>query len=395
MHQHYKKDEVTWVTVAAQPADVVRVYVDAAGNPTATVTGDGNPTPAPAAQNNNQGPPQNQGPPNQEPPPAAPPAQPAQTTGSPAPSPSPQEPTTETPSSGGGSGFGFTYSPYNPDHSVKSSDQMKKDFDSIKGEGFSVVRIYGVDNHQTKLVLEQAKAHGMKLFAAVFDLSQLENDLNTLIADVGGDWGSVDTVSIGNELVNEGKASPDQVVAAIGTAKEKLKAAGWSSPVVVTTDTLVATNTDNGIKMCDASTYCAVNCHPFFDPNTSAEGAGQFIKDQMANLRKKLANPNQRIVISETGWPWQGLPNQKAVPSESNQQKAIQTIKDAFSSNPADVFLFNTFNTMWKKNSPQQFEAEQYWGFLKGSGGAHGTAPSEANESRVSASSALSSSAHL
>jgi exo-beta-1,3-glucanase (GH17 family) len=338
MHQHAKKEDVA----------VVKVYVDAAGNPTATVTGGGDPTPPAAA-----------------PAPAVPTS---------APAPAPADDKSES-SSGGGSGFGFTYSPYNPDHSVKSADQMKKDFDSLP-EGFKVARIYGVDNHQTKLVLEQAKSHGMKLFAGVFDLTNLNGDLDTLIADVGGDWGSIDTVAIGNELVNGGQNSAGEVTAAMGTAKEKLKAAGWGSPVVVTTDTLVATV--NNPDLCNAASYCAVNCHPYFDGNVAADGSGKFIKDQMDNLKSKLSNKDQRIVISETGWPWQGEPNKAAVPSVDNQASAIQSIKDAFKSNPSDVYLFNTFNTMWKKNDAAQFQAEQFWGFLKGSGNTHGTAPSEA-----------------
>jgi exo-beta-1,3-glucanase (GH17 family) len=366
MHQHAKKQEVTWVTVNAPPSNVVNVYVDAAGNPTKTVTQGVDPTPQAAAPENNQ---------------AAPPAAPAMNTRAPEPEPAPAAspaPENNQPesSSGGGSGFGFTYSVYNPDTTVKSSDQMKKDFDSIKGEGFKVIRLYGVDNHQTKLVLEQAKSHGMKLWAAVFDLTNLNGDLETLIADVGGDWGSIDTVSIGNELVNGGKSSAGEVVAAIGTAKDKLKGAGWSSPVVVTTDTLTATLANP--ELCNAATYCAVNCHPYFDGNTAAADAGKFVKTQMDTLKSKLSDQNQRIVISETGWPWQGEPNKAAVASVDNQASAIQSIKDAFKSSPSDVYLFNTFNTMWKKSDATQFNAEQWWGFLQGSGGTHGTAPSEA-----------------
>lgn len=43
--------------------------------------------------------------------------------------------------------------------------------------------------------------------------------------------------SVGNELVNTGKASASQVVAAIATAKAALKAAGFNGPVT-TVDTM-------------------------------------------------------------------------------------------------------------------------------------------------------------
>jgi exo-beta-1,3-glucanase (GH17 family) len=342
MHQHAKKQEV-----------IVKVYVDANGKPTATVTEGVNPTPQAAPVT-----------------PAAPP-KPEATRATP-----PQDNNQGGSSSGGGSGYGFTYSPYNPDKSIKSSDQMKKDFDSLSGEGFKVVRLYGVDGDQTKLVLEQAKSHGMKLFASVFNLKNLNGDLETLIKGVGGDWGSIDTVAIGNELVNNGLNSAGEVVAAIGTAKEKLKGAGWSSPVVVTTDTLVATVKHP--ELCNAASYCAVNCHPYFDGGVAAADSGKFIQTKMEELKSTLSNKEQRIVITETGWPWKGEANKAAVASIENQKSAIQSIKDAFKSSPGSVYLFNTFNTMWKENSPDQFEAEQFWGFLSGSGGSHGTAPSEA-----------------
>ena len=43
--------------------------------------------------------------------------------------------------------------------------------------------------------------------------------------------------SVGNELVNTGKASASQVVAAIANAKTTLKAAGYDGPVA-TVDTM-------------------------------------------------------------------------------------------------------------------------------------------------------------
>ena len=43
--------------------------------------------------------------------------------------------------------------------------------------------------------------------------------------------------SVGNELVNTGKASASQVVAAIGTAKAALKAQGYNGPIT-TIDTM-------------------------------------------------------------------------------------------------------------------------------------------------------------
>ena len=47
----------------------------------------------------------------------------------------------------------------------------------------------------------------------------------------------MNSVSVGNELVNTGKASASQVVAAIASAKSALKAAGFDGPIS-TVDTM-------------------------------------------------------------------------------------------------------------------------------------------------------------
>jgi exo-beta-1,3-glucanase (GH17 family) len=276
-------------------------------------------------------------------------------------SPAPAETTTSSSgSTSEGSGYGLSYSPYNADHSCKTQDQVNADFAKIGG-GYSLVRTYGTDCNQTATVLTAAKAHNLKLFAGIFDLGSLSDEINLIAEAAGGDWSAIDTVSVGNELVNSGTASPTAVIAAISTVRGLLKIAGYTGKVV-TVDTLVAARANPGL--CDNSDYCAVNCHPFFDGTVAAKGSGDFLTTQIPTLKNVLANKNQEIVITETGWPWQGQPNGAAVPSAENQVDAISSIKSTFSSNPSGVILFTPFNDMWKSNTAAQFEAEQYWGFL-------------------------------
>lgn len=259
-----------------------------------------------------------------------------------------------------GDGFGFAYSPYMANGNCKTQEQVNEDFEKI-GSGYSLVRTYGTDCNQTATVLTSAKAHGLKLFAGIFDLSDLPGQVALIVDAARNDWASIDTVSVGNELVNSGAASPSQVVAAIGQVRSLLKTAGYSGKVV-TVDTLVAARANP--SLCDASDVCTVNCHPFYDGKVEAKGAGDFLTTQIPTLRNVLANKDQEIVISETGWPWKGDNNKVAVPSTSNQADAINSIKSAFASSPKSIILFTTFNDMWKKNSASQFEAEQFWGFL-------------------------------
>lgn len=257
----------------------------------------------------------------------------------------------------GGSGFGVSYSPYNGDGTCKTQSQVDQDFAAISG--YALIRIYGTDCNQVSTVLSAVKAKGWKLFAGVYDITNVNSEIANIVAAANNDWSSFETISIGNELVNNGGATVDAVVAAIGTARALLKSAGYTGNVV-TVDTLVAAR--NNPVLCDASDFCAVNCHPFFDGGYVAADSGKFLTDMIPTLSAVLANKNQKIVITETGWPKQGESNKKAVPSQENQAAAVSAIKSTFASNPASIILFTAFNDMWKSNTAAQFEAEQYWG---------------------------------
>jgi exo-beta-1,3-glucanase (GH17 family) len=262
-------------------------------------------------------------------------------------------PSSVTPSES--SGYGVSYSPYHADGSCKTQDEVNQDVGAFGGS-YSLVRIYGTSCNQTATVLEAAKKNNLKLFAGISSLSDLTSEIQLIVEAANGDWSSFDTISVGNELVNSGIASPSAVVAGIATARGLLSAAKYTGKVV-TVDTLIAA-VANPI-LCDSSDYAAVNDHPFFNPNTAASEAGTFLQTSVAQLRAVLSNPNQEVVITETGWPWNGSPNGAAVPSLSNQAAALSAIKSTYSS--AVIFL-SAYNDQWKTDSAGTFGAEKYWG---------------------------------
>ncbi|KAI0474246.1 glycoside hydrolase family 17 protein [Xylaria cf. heliscus] len=261
-------------------------------------------------------------------------------------------------SSLGSSLHGVTYSPYKGDGNCKTAAEVDRDF-SLFSKDYGVVRLYGVDCDQVATVSQAAKKYGNKLFLGIFDISTVDSAVGTMAAGLNHDWSMVDTVSVGNELVNNGGATVEQSLAALSQARSSLRAAGYQGPVVVV-DTFVAVLSHP--ELCDQSDYCAVNIHPFFDPNTGAPEAGQFVDSITKNIRSKLSDPTKRVVVTETGWPWQGEPNGAAIPGLDHQSTAISSIKGAFSSNAADVFLFTAFNDLWKKAEAGTFMAEQFWG---------------------------------
>ncbi|KAG7120848.1 Cell surface mannoprotein MP65 like [Verticillium longisporum] len=253
---------------------------------------------------------------------------------------------------------GIAYAPYTASGGCKTADQVHDDFVTFTGK-YSMVRIYGIDCEQVAKVVPAAKKAGLKLFLGIFELAGIDQQVASIVEAVGEEWSIVDTVSVGNELVNKKAATPSQVVSAMSRTRSLLRDAGYKGPVV-TVDTFIAVR-DNP-ELCDESDYCAMNVHPFFDGNTPADEAGSFITRVVSEVQSKLADPSTRMVVSETGWPWQGTVNRVAVPGRSQQSIAIESIRAAFSDHPGDLFLFSAFNDPWKPVSADTFNAEQFWG---------------------------------
>lgn len=252
--------------------------------------------------------------------------------------------------------FGISYTPYRSDQKCKSQLEIKDDFRRLGGS-YSLVRIYGTDCDQVNKVYSAAKSTGLKLFLGIWDLASLQEEALKIISAIYGDWGVVHTISVGNELVNRGHATPKQVVDALRLVRPLFRSAGYQGPVVTVDVFNVA---ESHPQLCEASDYCAMNAHPFFDSTVSAPQAGEWLLNTTRRIRSALANSD--VMVTETGWPTEGLPNGLAVPGIHNQRVALASIKDAFSANPSHIVLFSAFNDLWKQKETSTFNAEQYWG---------------------------------
>ncbi|KAM5341654.1 hypothetical protein ACJ41O_014685 [Fusarium nematophilum] len=252
---------------------------------------------------------------------------------------------------------GVAYAPYRADHQCKTPSQVKDDLSRLSGL-YSLVRIYGTDCDQVPVVCENAKANNMKVFLGIWDINSVAQEASKIIDAVGGDWDLVHTISVGNELVNNGAASPANVLGAVKQARQILRAAGYQGPVV-TVDTFVAAGAHP--ELCAQSDYCAINAHAFFDPTITADQAGAWLTQTIQDLKAKLPQ-DQKVVVCESGWPVRGLTNGLAVPGLSEQKKAISAIEEAFADHMDDLILFSAFNDPWKKEEQWSFNSEPYWG---------------------------------
>lgn len=262
--------------------------------------------------------------------------------------------------SGSNSGMGFSYSPYNADHSCKTKDQISQDLNAI--DGYGSIRMYGVDCDQVAPIVSIAREKNWEVFAGVFDINSVEQEVETMSKALNGDWSNIKTVSVGNEGVNNGQYSVSDVKAAVEKARECLSESGYSGDVV-TVDTFTAAINNPGL--CDVGDYVAVNCHAFFDGGVTADKSGKFVLEQTQRVSEACGG--KRVVITEAGWPSQGNTNGKAVPSKENQKAAVKDLKDNFSS---DLYMFTAYNGYWKQSDADKFGIEAYWGI-------YGDCPSE------------------
>lgn len=263
---------------------------------------------------------------------------------------------TNTANTGSAGAKGVTYSPYSADGGCKSSSQIASDIASLSG--YTIIRLYGVDCDQVAQVL-QAKASSQKIFAGIFDVSDISGGIQTLASAVSsyGSWDDIYTVSIGNELVNSGAATPSQIQSYVAQGRSALSSAGYSGSVV-SVDTFIAVI--NNPALCEYSDYMAVNAHAFFDGHIAAADAGAWVLQQIQRVWTACSG-KKNVLITETGWPHQGDANGVAVPSKPNQQSAISSIK---SSCGDSSIIFNAYDDLWKTDSASTFNAEKYWGIL-------------------------------
>lgn len=242
------------------------------------------------------------------------------------------------------------YSPYSSHGGCKSESDVKSDFDKLSK--YQTIRLYGVDCNQVENALK-AKSSSQKLFVGIFDIKDIKSGVDSLAKQVksAGKWDDIDTVSIGNELVNSGQAKPNQIGEYVKEGKEALKNAGYNGPVV-SVDTFIAVI--NNPDLCKHSDYMAVNAHAYFDGNVEASDSGKWLMEQVERVYSACKGQKSKVRVTESGWPSKGNSQGKAVPSKENQKSAIHSIEEKCGN---DVILFSAYNDLWKSQ-----ENQKYWG---------------------------------
>lgn len=245
-------------------------------------------------------------------------------------------------------GQGVSFSAYNADGSCMSASDVAQRVAELSQ--YDVIRLYDTDCSQVQNVAAAIGSH-QRIMAGIYYMDQIQQSVDILSTAFPGGWDQCHSVTVGNELVLNGQATPDQVVGYIQQAREALAAVGYSGPVAtVDAQNVIEANP----SLCEASDFVGANTQAFFSGQSSSE-AGTFTTTQIGLLQS--ACPGKEVLITESGWPHEGSPNGQSIPSPQDETAALAAITEAVTSN---LILFTAFDDPWK--SPGEFGVEPYFG---------------------------------
>ncbi|MDD1794783.1 glycosyl hydrolase family 17 protein [Enterovibrio makurazakiensis] len=196
-----------------------------------------------------------------------------------------------------------------------------------------------------------AKEYGLKTMVGVWiDYDKEKNEIEFNNAIEVAKAGHVDVLAIGNEVLLRGDLSEDDLIDYIERAKAALPnvEVGYVDAYFLF---------ENHQRVTDACQVVLTNCYPFWE-GCPQEFAVPYMKE-MYHRAMKVGN-GKRVIISETGWPNQGVAERGAVPSEINALKYfIDTYAWAEEEN-IEIFYFSSFDEAWKVEDEGAVGA--YWG---------------------------------
>ena len=196
-----------------------------------------------------------------------------------------------------------------------------------------------------------ARHKGLKTMVGAWigsDKTKNETEINGLI-DLGKQ-GLVDIAVVGNEVLLRNELSEKELIDYVKRVKKALP----NIPVGYVDAYFQFVERPNIVDACDV---VLANCYPFWE-GYSLEKSTVYLR-QMYALTKKAAK-GKPVMISETGWPNQGMSNNEAEPSPVNAMKYFINVTKWASEEQIDLFYFSSFDESWKVH--HEGDVGQRWG---------------------------------
>lgn len=280
---------------------------------------------------------------------------------------SPRSPSYSPPSNGntlgGGSKWCMTYTPYTSSGQCKTASQVEEDISLIASKGFRSIRIYGTDCSTLPNVGAVVIKHGLKLVAGVYiDGSGICSNTDKQVSEIiswaqqDNHWSTIELLVIGNEAIANNYVSASALASFMAKSKARLRAAGYSGPVT-TAEPSAALLSQHAKTLCPVLDVIGANIHPYFNSDTCAEDAGDFVARELNDMGRVCPGAKKATVCLETGWPSSGKSNGKAIAGKEQQTRAIQSIMRKAGGRSA---VFSYGDDGWKNPGP--WGVERWWG---------------------------------
>ncbi|OTB06610.1 glycoside hydrolase family 17 protein [Hypoxylon sp. CI-4A] len=264
-----------------------------------------------------------------------------------------------------GKAWGIAYTPYQTDEAggCKSKSEVYADIAAISAAGVKAVRVYSTDCDTLENVGGAAAEHGMHMILGIFIDSPGCDASNPSVTEQisaiknWGQWDIVDLISVGNEAVFHGYCEPSQLASLISQCKEEFS--GYTGPFTTAETVNIWQQSDFSSAICGVVDVAGANAHAFFNTETDASQAGQFVKSQL-DIVDKICDDAYGVIL-ETGWPSGGVAIGLAVPGVSEQAEAVAGILKECGDK---AVLFSLTSDAWKGHTTE-CQCEDKFGLAK------------------------------
>ncbi|KAI0187412.1 glycoside hydrolase family 17 protein [Xylaria flabelliformis] len=260
-----------------------------------------------------------------------------------------------------GKPWAVTYTPYETSASggCKSQSQVNTDIAAIAAAGVTTIRVYSTDCSTLDFVGSACEAHGIKMILGVFVDQPGCHAGNPSVTEqisaiqAWAKWEIVSLITVGNEAVLHGYCTPSELASLISQTKQQLS---YTGPYSTSETVNIWQQQEFAGLVCPVVDFVGANAHAFFNTETTASQAGQFVKGQLDIIDNVCAGKEGRIM--ETGWPSAGQALGQAVPGFSQQAAAIKSIVQEVGDK---AVIFSLTSDAWKDGNTQ-CQCEQHWG---------------------------------
>ncbi|KAI2468035.1 glycoside hydrolase family 17 protein [Annulohypoxylon bovei var. microspora] len=261
-----------------------------------------------------------------------------------------------------GKPWGISYTPYETSEAggCKSQSEVEKDISAIAAAGITTVRVYSTDCDTLVNVGGACEKHGIKMVLGIFIDSPGCDASNPSVTEQisaiksWAKWDLVELISVGNEAVFHGYCQPSELASLITKCKGEFS--GYTGKFTTAETVNIWQQSDFSSAICGVVDVAGANAHAFFNTQTDASQAGQFVKGQL-DIIEAICD-NVPGIILETGWPSEGETMGLAVPGLSQQAQAIKSIVEECGDK---AVLFSLTSDQWKDGSTA-CKCERYFG---------------------------------